>query len=113
MDNYIFVVLIIAATILIILLIYRRQLRDFFFKANRDGLEARLSTYEPEKRDPSGESSVPTGRQPGVNISKIRQVGKRSKIQVDRSDTNVSDIMQFGEDQEILAGQGDDDKNQP
>lgn len=111
MSDSVLIVLIIAVTILVVLLFFRRQLSNFIFKANREGVEAQLKTHKPEKSVPSGGPAVRPGKRPSVNISGNRQIGKRNKIKVERDDADVSDNLQLGEDQEILARQDDEDKD--
>ena len=97
MSDTVLIVLIIAIAIVVILFIFRRQLREFYFKANNEGIEGRLKTYQ--KPTPADENQP--SKQYGVNISGNKQIGQRDEIQVAQKDVNVSDNLQLGQDQKI------------
>ena len=101
MSDSVWIVLIIAVVVLVALFIFRRQLSSFFLKASKEGLEAKLETREPAARTSSAEPTGETGGRASVNISGSRQVGRRNKMRVGRPDVNISDVDQFGTDQEI------------
>lgn len=99
MDNAIWIVLIVAVAVIVVLFMFRRDIRKFFLKASRDGVEAGLETRDPGQVFPPG--GVPTGRAPGVTIKGNKQIGTKNEISVSRSSVNVEDNTQLGRDQSI------------
>ena len=99
MDSTIWIALIVAAAVIIVLFMFRHDIRKFFVKASRDGVEAGLETHDP------GQSAPPGGAAPGhpygVNIKNNKQIGAGNKIGVGQSNVNVEDNMQLGRDQSI------------
>ena len=92
MSDTVLIVLIIA--IVVVLYMFRRQLKSFFIKADKSGIKAKLETRE---------SDTTVGRGADVNISGSRQIGKGNVIEVGRSNVNVEDTTQLGQDQKIVA----------
>jgi len=95
MSDAVWIVMIVAAAVVVTLYLYRRRLRDFFLKADRQGLEARLSTH-PE------DSSVAPAK-PGVKISGNVQRGREHEISVARDDVEINDNLQEGRGQKITV----------
>lgn len=93
MSNTVLIVLIIAVVVLIVLVIFRKQLSEFVFKANRDGLETSLKTHAGQQQEGAGKTGKPTGTQ----ISKNVQRGGRNRIEVDQPGTEVRENLQDGE----------------
>jgi hypothetical protein len=104
MSQPVQIALIAAVTIVIVLVIFRRQLKDFIFKFNREGVDAHLSTHKPE----SGHKPVPasTGKA-DTRISGNRLFGRDQRIDVRRPNTDVSENWMMGRDQ-VIAVLGDD-----
>jgi hypothetical protein len=100
MSDSVLITLIIALGIVVILFMFRRQLQEFFFKANKDGVEARLRT---QKMSGTAQPKSKAGKEHEVNISGNKQIGRGNKIDVGVNDTNVSDNEQVGQDQRIQA----------
>ena len=94
MSDTVLTVLIVALAVVVVLYLFRGQLRRFLFKANREGIEAELTTRAEAGRQ---------GRQDGINISRSKQIGKGNVIEIGRRDVNVEDALQLGEDQKIVA----------
>jgi hypothetical protein len=101
MSDNVLIVLIVAAAVVVVLYLFRRQLRDFVFKASRQGLEARLSTHRPEGTSAPDQPATGSAPRPGVTISGNVQTGRDHKIRVGRDDVQVSDNLQQGRGQEI------------
>jgi hypothetical protein len=104
MSQPVQITLIAAVTVVIVLYIFRRQLKDFIFKFNREGVDAHLSTHEPEP----GREAVPasTGKA-STRVSGNRLVGRDQRIDVRKSNTDVSENLMMGRDQ-VIAVLGDD-----
>jgi hypothetical protein len=100
MDSTIWIALIVAAAVIIVLFMFRRDIRKFFVKASRDGVEAGLETRDPAPSPPPAAGGAP-GRAPGVNIKGNTQAGAGNRIGVAQSDVNVEDNKQLGRDQSI------------
>ena len=96
MDSTIWIALIIAVAVVVVLFMFRRDIRKFFVKASRDGVEAGLET-----RDPNQNTPEVADRSYGVNIKGNTQAGSGNKISVAQSDVNVEDNAQVGRDQSI------------
>jgi len=103
MSDTVWVVLIISITIVVILFLFRRQLSDFIFKANKEGVEARLKTHRQVGVPNPDQPTIGIDKPHSVNISKNRLWGKKNKIDVNQS-ANVSDNQLIGQDQEIRIG---------
>ena len=97
MSDTVLTVLIVAIAIIVVLFMFRERLRNFIFKANKDGVEANLETNQQDK------TLGNQGRQPSVNISGNRQIGKGNRIDVGRSNVNVEKNLQKGDDEEIVV----------
>lgn len=98
MSDTVLIVLIVAVTIVVVLWIFRKQISRFFIKAGKDGVEADLTTREtPEP------GATPAAGQSSTIISGNKQIGKKNKIEVGRSDAAIKDNLQLGEGQEIKA----------
>lgn len=99
MDNAVWIALIVAAAVIVVLFMFRRDIRKFFVKASRDGVEAGLETRDPGQSTPPG--GVAPGRTAGVNVKGNKQIGAGNKISVGQSNVNIEDNAQVGHDQSI------------
>lgn len=106
MSDSVLIVLIVALAVIVVLYMFRRQLGNFAFRANRQGLEAQLSTRQPD----APEEAAAPAPSPGVVISGSVQRGRGHKIQVSRDNVQVRDTLQQGQGHEISAGVGIEDK---
>ncbi len=99
MTETTWIVLIVAATVLVVLFIFRRQLKDFILKINSGGLDAQLSTHDPQ---PGQESSTLAAKR-GVKISGNKMFGWLQRILVRHDDAEVSNNVMAGGKQDITA----------
>ena len=99
MDNTTWIVLIVAVAIIVVLFMFRRDIRKFFVKASRDGVEAGLETRDPGQSPPP--VATPPGHPRSVNIKGNTQAGSGNKISVAQPNVNVEDNKQLGRDQSI------------
>jgi hypothetical protein len=101
MSDTVLIALIVAVTLVVVLYMFRRQLSNFVFRANKQGVEAQLSTRQPDAPDQTPPGPDPS---PGVVIRGNVQRGRDHKIQVGRDNVQVRDNLQEGQRQEITAG---------
>jgi hypothetical protein len=103
MSDTVQIVLIVAVTIIIVLIIFRRQLSNFFFKANKEGIEASLKTHKPTSGSGQDGDKVPGSNSADVSIRNNRIIGKKNEIDVGREDVAVNDNLMIGKEQKIVA----------
>jgi hypothetical protein len=104
MSDSVLIVLIVAAAVVVVLYLFRHQLRDFMLKASKQGLEASLSTHDPNKPEQAQPQTPRTVATPDTHKVVVRgnvQTGREHKIQVEHDDAEVRDNLQEGRDQEI------------
>lgn len=99
MDTTIWIALIVAVAVIVVLFMFRRNIRKFFVKASRNGIEAGLETRDPSQSPPPAE--IAPVHPYGVNIKGNTQAGSGNKISVGQSNVNVEDNTQVGRDQSI------------
>ncbi len=100
MNDTVLIVLIISIAVIVVLYMFRRQLSNFAIKATKGGVEAQLSTHQPDAPDQPPPDPPPS---PGVVISGNIQRGRDHKIQVRRDNVQVRENLQEGRGQEISA----------
>ena len=96
MSERVWITLIVAFAIVLVVVILRRQLKSLVLKGM--GMEAEVQTHSADPR--ISQPSSP-GERPSVNISDVKQIGLRNKLNISRGDTNVERTKQIGKDQEI------------
>lgn len=94
-ENTVLIVAVVAIAVIVVLLMFRERLRSFGFKAGKDGLEANLETSQQGKSQGS--------RSRSVEISGNKQIGKGNEIDVGRSNVNVEENLQRGNNQKIVV----------
>ncbi|MBM4460942.1 MAG: hypothetical protein FJ011_24800 [Chloroflexi bacterium] len=120
MSDTVIIALIIAVVILAALIIFRKQLSKLFVKISKDSVEAGLETREAGGAAQAVGTPSPTaqprptaaGKRASVTISGTKQIGKGNVIDVGRSDVEVKDALQKGQDQQIKV-QPDKGGNKP
>ena len=98
MSETVQIVLIISVAVIVVLIIFRERLSRFMLKAGKDGLETELETQKKAQK--------PTAHRKGdLSITGNKQVGRGNIIDVERSDSNVDNNLQLGDNQRITAHQ--------
>jgi hypothetical protein len=100
MSETVQIVLIVALVVVVMLVLFRRQLSQFFIKANKDGLEASLTTHQPATGSGAGGTAAKAS-QASVQISGVRQLGAENTMSVGRSGVEISAIDQVGKGNEL------------
>ena len=100
MSDSVLVTLIITIAFVVVLYIFRDQLKSFFIKVTRRGIQAELTTHPPDAQ-PALNQPPP---RPGVEISGNVMKGQRHTIKASR-DASVRENLMEGRDHEIDAGE--------
>jgi len=101
MSDTVLIVLIVAVAVVVVLYVFRSRLSRFSIRANQAGLDAELQTRDSSSA--GGSAGGSSGKSACVNISRNLQAGKGNVIEVGRSNANVSDNKQLGEENVIRA----------
>ncbi len=99
MDNTVLIVLIIGVVIIAVVFMLRDRITRFGARASLDKREGGVDI----EAVPPTQNKRQTASPHAINISGNKLVGKKNVIEVERSDVNVQDNMQLGEDQRITA----------
>ncbi len=104
MTQTIWIALIIAISTIVILYIFRRQLKDFALRLNRNELSAELHTHDPASvGTPTPQSTSTPSTSSGVKITGSKMFGRRHRINVARDNAEISDSLMVGRDHTIAA----------
>jgi hypothetical protein len=93
MSDPVLITLIVAIAVIVVLILFRRQLSDFLFKANKEGVEAHLKTHDPQDSQ--------SAHSHGVQIRRNRLVGRDNEIEVQQEDVGVDENLVLGKEQKI------------
>ncbi len=99
MSDAVLITLVIAAAVIVVLFLFRDQLKAFIFKANREGVEAQLHTYEPQQDKPS--QMADAAPNPDVVISGNELMGTGNEIDVGRSSVQIDKNVLSGDEGKI------------
>jgi hypothetical protein len=89
MSDTVLIVLLIVIAVIIIVFFLRKRISHFFFKANKEGLEANIDTNQERKN--------------GVEISGTTLRGENCTIDVSRDNVKITDVVENGKGHKIAV----------
>lgn len=98
MSDQVIIVIVVAAAVIVGLFIFRRQLKEFIFKADKEGVSTGFSTHKPAQN-----AAPVSGSTRGVSVSGNRMTGWLQRIFVRHNDAEVNNNVLTGTRQEIVV----------